>query len=120
MNGVTNVSVFVLRARQSTDWSFLTILCSMADIVDYATRVAKGTKMPVVSWQDFHNYAFPVPLAAARAAFGRVAAPALERICNNIQTWRQLAAIRDTLLPKLISDELRVNRVQELLIEAQR
>lgn len=111
MNGVTNVSVFVVRAKQSTDWPFITILCSMTDTVDYATRVAKGTKMPVVSWPDFQNYALAIPSVGVREAFCRIVAPLLDRIVNNIHAAQALAASRDTLLPKLISGELRVPEV---------
>lgn len=41
-------------------------------------------------------------------ACGRMVAPKLARVIANIHGSRTLAALRDTLLPKLISGELRV------------
>ncbi|MBI5117930.1 restriction endonuclease subunit S [Candidatus Poribacteria bacterium] len=115
INGVTNVSVFVLRAKQEADWPFIAMLSSMTDTVNYATRVAKGTKMPVVSWPDFQNYSFPFAPAHIRAAFCRISEPMLDRITSNIKESHALAATRDTLLPKLISGELRMTDTDEFI-----
>ncbi len=115
LNGVTNVSVFVVRPKQSTDWPFLTMLCSMTKTVDYAARVAKGTKMPVVNWPDFQNCASAMPPTVIRSAFARIVAPLLDRIAINIHAAQALAATRDALLPKLISGKLRVKSAERLL-----
>jgi type I restriction enzyme S subunit len=112
MDGVTNVSVFVLRARNGEDWAYVLLFASSADTVEYATRVAKGTKMPVVSWQDLMKHRVPIPPEHLRAAFGRVVGPVLTRVIANTHECRTLAALRDTLLPKLISGELRVKDVE--------
>ena len=43
--------------------------------------------------------------------------PALERIRMSLVGSRTLAALRDTLLPKLISGELRVRDVEQFIKE---
>jgi type I restriction enzyme S subunit len=115
MDGVTNISVFVLRAKHETDWSFVAMLCSMDATVAHATRVSKGTKMPVVSWTDFAAYETSLPPMNIRAAFCRAAAPQMDRIASNVRESRALAALRDSLLPKLISGELRVTDAERLV-----
>jgi type I restriction enzyme S subunit len=115
MDGVTNISVFVLRAKHETDWSFVAMLCSMDATVAHATRVSKGTKMPVVSWTDFAAYETSLPPMNIRAAFCHAAAPQMDRIVSNVRESRALAALRDSLLPKLISGELRVTDAERLV-----
>ena len=46
------------------------------------------------------------------AEFTRRVAPLYERITTNVFQSRTLAALRDTLLPKLLSGELRVSALE--------
>jgi type I restriction enzyme S subunit len=108
MKGVTNVSVFVIRAKQSCDWPFLAALCSLDSTIAFATQLSKGTKMPVVGWSDFSRYPVVVPPLELRRAFEDIAAPLYERIISNVHQSRTLATLRDALLPKLLSGELSV------------
>ena len=117
VNGVTNVSVFVLRALDSKDWPYVGILCSMKETVDFATRVAKGTKMPVVAWEDFKGYKITLPCHKIRNAFSQVTGPFLDQIISVIHESRTLAALRDALLPKLIRGEMRVKDAERFLQE---
>jgi type I restriction enzyme S subunit len=109
VDGVTNVSVFVIRPKQLSDWAFLAAVCSMDATVEFATRMSKGTKMPVVGWADFMSFPLVVPPQQIREAFDDLTAPTYERIISNVRESRILAAIRDALLPKLLKGELRVN-----------
>jgi type I restriction enzyme S subunit len=115
MDGVTNVSVFVLRARREKDWPFVALLCSMSATVDYATRVARGTKMPVVSWPDFENCSIPLPPSGTREAFDRVVGPLLDRIAANAHESHSLAAAQNTLLPRLVSGELSLHDAERFV-----
>ncbi len=111
VNGVTNVSVFVVRAKVNADWPFIALFCSMSDTVSWATRVAKGTKMPVVSWPDFADASLVVPTSPLRMRFNQMVGPLLDRIIANAIESNALAATRDALFPKLISGEIRVEDV---------
>jgi type I restriction enzyme S subunit len=108
INGVTNISVFVIRPKRENDWPFIAAICSLTETVEYANRVSKGTKMPVVSWPDFAGMEITVPPEIERDRYNRAVAPLYERIISNIHESRTLAALRDALLPKLLSGELRV------------
>jgi len=58
-----------------------------------------------------------VPWHAHVEAFENRVGPALERIRAGLRESRTLAALRDTLLPKLISGELRVKDAERFLKE---
>jgi type I restriction enzyme S subunit len=55
------------------------------------------------------NMDTPLPPAPLIQKFTETVAPLLKRISQNIHESRTLAALRDALLPKLLSGELRVN-----------
>ena len=48
------------------------------------------------------------PTDAIASGFERIVSPMLGRIVRNIHESRTLAALRDALLPKLVSGEIRV------------
>lgn len=58
--------------------------------------------------QCFSHYLIVRPPAPVAGKFGQVVAPLMTRIRLNSEESGTLAAIRDTLLPKLLSGEIRV------------
>lgn len=106
LDGVTNTSVFVIRPHRQEDTAFVAALCSDASVVDYAVRVAKGTKMPVVGWKDFAQYGLPLPPPSLRSTFGEFVQPLLDRIALNLHETKTLERIKRTLLPALIRGEI--------------
>lgn len=116
--GVTNISVFVIRAVHSFDWAYLVAVCASDSTVEFATRVAKGTKMPVVGWPDFANQKIAVPPVELRQAFGRVVGSYYDLIVANIHQSRTLAALRDTLLHKLLDEQLCISDAVKTIEEA--
>ena len=68
--------------------------------------------MPRTSWHDMKRYRIalpPEPLAQELTKFNRRAEA---MFASHRQESRTLAALRDTLLPKLLSGELRVKNVE--------
>ena len=61
------------------------------------------------------SYFLALPSDAVAKAFGNVVKPLFKRITHANLECRTLAAIRDALLPKLISGELRVSEAQPIL-----
>lgn len=56
-----------------------------------------------------------VPPPAILTAFSDVAQPVFERVHENRQQAQNLAALRDTLLPRLISGQLRLPEAEEMI-----
>lgn len=64
--------------------------------------------MPRANWNDISRYEVTLPPKQLAADFTEKIRPLVERIIANIHESRTLAALRDALLPKLLSGELRV------------
>ena len=66
-----------------------------------------------VSASVFDHYLIPVPTREVELVFGNIANGLLQTIKANDEQSGTLAALRDTLLPRLISGQLRVPEVEE-------
>jgi type I restriction enzyme, S subunit len=71
-----------------------------------------STGMTMFNISKLRSFDFLWPGDVLVEAYFRIAQPALARIASNEEQSRTLAALRDTLLPKLISGELRLSGVQ--------
>lgn len=77
-------------------------------MVDQLKAMAHGSVFSTITRQTFDAIKRPMPPSAALQQFERSVTPWFEAILTNVQESRSLAQLRDTLLPKLISGELRV------------
>ena len=108
VDGVCSTDVVVIVSK-ATEWSAFALACvSSVKFVSYTNQASTGTKMPRTSWKIMGDYRMCLPTAPVARAFQNVAHPVLEHIIANIHESRTLASLRDTLLPKLVSGEVRV------------
>jgi type I restriction enzyme S subunit len=111
-DGTTRTTAFVLFPRAKEDFAFATLLLHHPDTIDYATRHSTGSTIPYAVWSNsLEEMPVILPPSEARRAFDGVVRPMLGRIPEPYFQNQTLAALRDTLLPKLISGELRVKNV---------
>ena len=61
------------------------------------------------------SYQFALPPEKIRCLFDSIAKPLFAKIESNENESRTLTKIRDTLLPKLLSGEIRVDDADEIL-----
>jgi type I restriction enzyme S subunit len=109
-DGTTRTTAFVLFPKRVADFAYATILMHDRDTIDFATRHSTGSTIPYAVWGgSLENMPIALPPEKVRAEFGRLMRPLLERIPSRYFEVRALVALRDTLLPKLISGELRLN-----------
>ena len=107
VDGLCSTDIVVLGARLPK-WSALVLACvSSSAFVAHTSQTATGTKMPRTSWKAMSRYKLCRPTDTVATEFQRIVSPMLLRIVGNIHESRTLAALRDTLLPKLISGEMR-------------
>jgi len=69
-----------------------------------------GTIFDTITRQTFALVNSALPPVSVADAFEAMVQPIMERILNNLHQSGAIAALRDTLLPKLVSGELRVDR----------
>jgi type I restriction enzyme S subunit len=108
-HGTTRTTVFVLRPLRTQDWAYTALLLSQPTTVEFATRTSRGSTIPYAVWEGvLSEMPVIIPPVSERAAFDGVVRPLLALIQNLGFEQRALAGIRDLLLPKLISGQIRV------------
>ena len=107
IDGVCSTDILVI-APKSPEWfGFLLCHLSSDEFIAYTDAVSTGTKMPRTNWKDMARYEIAAPSEEVAAAFDGRVRPLVDRIHANIPESRTLAAVRDALLPKLLSGEIR-------------
>ncbi len=84
---------------------------NMAEIQSRAT----GTTFAEISKQNFRPIGVLLPPVEVMAAFTAKVAPLYAQITANLHISRNLASLRDSLLPKLVSGEMKIADVDQIL-----
>nr|EIF91425.1 type I restriction-modification system specificity determinant [Streptomyces tsukubensis NRRL18488] len=74
--------------------------------------------MPRAKWSDLAGFEVSWPGREAVNRFGAVATPLIQRVEAAAAESRALAALRDTLLPQLMSGKLRVRDAERIVEDA--
>ena len=115
VDGLCSTDIVVLKARIPR-WSAFVLACvSSSAFVAHTSQTSTGTKMPRTSWPAMSTYELCRPTDAIASEFQHVVSRMLGRIVGNVHESRTLAALRDTLLPKLISGAIRVPDAEKLV-----
>ena len=72
---------------------------------------SKGTKMPRGDKQQIMTYPVVLPTESELEEFNAIAFPVLEQLNSNKAENKRLAALRDALLPKLMSGEIDISAI---------
>ena len=80
--------------------------------MDRILEQANGSTFLEISKRAFRPLPAIVPIKSVRDVFGQVMQPLYRRLVKNERESRALASLRDTLLPKLVSGEVRVNNAR--------
>jgi type I restriction enzyme S subunit len=107
-DGVCSTDIVVVSPKAPRWFGFTLGHMSSKEFVEYTNAASTGTKMPRTSWSDMACYRLVVPPDSVAEAFANLAQPFLSRINANIHESRTLTALRDGLLPKLVSGDMRV------------
>jgi type I restriction enzyme S subunit len=118
LDGICSTDIVVLNAREGKAAAFVLACISQDEFVAFTDRTSDGTKMPRTSWGRMERYRLCLPSGSALEAFNACVEPLLDRVISNIHESRALAVIRDFLLPKLMSSEVRVKGAENLIEEA--
>lgn len=108
IDGVCSTDIVVVAPKNPFWFGFILGKVSSEEFVEYTNAGSTGTKMPRTSWADMARYAIVLPPKTIAEAFTERLQPAIDRIIAGIHEAHTLATLRDTLLPKLISGELKV------------
>jgi len=101
----------VAAVRHKTGARSYTYLCMRSLDGVFAQFEAEGTVFGCIGKKDFHKIAATVPPKELVQVVERITSPLDDRIECAEHESRTLAALRDALLPKLLSGEIRVGKL---------
>ena len=108
-SGLTGSTGFaVLRPKGAEFTEFVYLAATSADSIDALAHLADGAAYPAVRPDAVAATSIVRPDDGVLTQFSSVAGALLRRMAHNVEESRTLAALRDTLLPQLISGALRI------------
>ena len=79
---------------------------------------ANGSTFMEISKKAFRPIPALVPASEVLGAFANISDPLFERLIENERQAQTLTQLRDTLLPRLISGQLRLSKAEQVVEEA--
>lgn len=117
-DGLTGSTGFaVLTSKKSNTVSFIYQLITSNKIVDDFIRIADGAAYPAIKPEDIAVVSFPMPNQNILDRFELIVGSYRHKSAQGLSNNSVLAELRDTLLPKLISGELRLDEVESTIAE---
>ncbi|NUQ54249.1 MAG: restriction endonuclease subunit S [Phycisphaerales bacterium] len=120
IDGVCSTDVIVAAPKKECWFGVLLGHLSSDEFIDYVDGASGGTRMPRTGWGDMARYQIvipPEPIVASYSAWMRQVA---EMLRNHAHESRSLAALRDALLPQLLSGEIRLREADRAVDDALR
>ena len=112
-HGLTGSTGFaVLRARRCHQTAFVFLAATARENIERLSHLADGAAYPAIRPDVVGATPAAVPDDALMAAFSEVASPVLDQIESNKVQNETLAQVRELLLPKLISGEVRATQAE--------
>lgn len=116
---VASLDILIVRPiNEELGCAFFYALFGTPDYISHVVGHANGTTVLHLDKQAVATFRFARPPRELALAFQRIAEPWLAQIAHNIREFHILSALRDTLLPKLLSGELRVKQAEPVLERA--
>ena len=113
-DGLTGSTGFaVLRPNLAKDRAIVWCCATASENIDRLTHLADGAAYPAVRPQVVGATKIILPSERIRSVFATICDPLLDQMAANKRESRTLAALRDVLLPKLISGDLRLTGREE-------
>lgn len=116
--GICSTDILVFRAKEDYYHSFMVSVAFSEPYVEYANLRSTGTKMPRANAKDMLAYPIVFPGKKILEVFNKMINPTWEKGLSATRDNTTLSSLRDTLLPKLISGELRIPDAEKLVVEA--
>jgi type I restriction enzyme S subunit len=110
-----NQTCYALATTTKTPFA---LYCRLRVAIDALIHAAHGSVFDTITTSTFASSRIVLPTLPALVAFEERVAPVFQRVLGNICEARTLSALRDGLLPKLISGELRVEDAERFVERA--
>lgn len=117
VSGICSTDIVVVTPKDETYFGFLLGVLSSDEFVQFTDSASTGTRMPRTSWKTMSTYEVRVPPPQVARVFNDLVRPIVARTINATLESKTLSELRNTLLPKLISGEIRVPEAEQLVSE---
>ena len=115
-DGLTGSTGFaVLRPKTATEREIVWCAATSHDAIERLAHLADGGAYPAVRPRAVLGTVVVLPDTRVRLGFSSLAAPLVNRLQESQREARTLAALRDALLPRLISGEIRVGDAERVV-----
>ncbi|MFB4306761.1 hypothetical protein [Actinomadura sp. GTD37] len=102
VDGVASTDILVVRPKDPGHRGWLLAALASDEMIAHASAVSDGTRMPRAGWSDIAAFEVPWPGDAGAREFTAFVAPLAARVRAAAAETATLAALRETLLPRLI------------------
>lgn len=116
-SGVCSTDILVCQPTQAAYYGVAVLHLFSETLISYADRLSNGAKMPRINWKDLAAYPAVIPSLPVAKCFSESVEPLFNRMLANAGHIQTLAALRDTLLPRLISGQLRITDAEDAIEE---
>ena len=113
---VVSLDCTIVRPRDDTYLSipYLYYMAMTRSFNEHTYALTTGTTVLHLSREAVPSFLLPLPPKSIVEYFNKLSIPIFKRIANNISESETLATIRESLLPKLLSGEIRVDDLENL------
>jgi type I restriction enzyme, S subunit len=103
-----NQRVAKIRSKNGKDFAYCYFLFRQPAMQNYLINMAKGSAQPNLSPVETGAIQLDIPPRDLLDDFSVIVTPIYEQLIKNINENQKLASLRDLLLPKLMSGEIRI------------
>ncbi len=107
--GICSTDILVIIPKRLDYLSFCLFAFFQSDVIEYANYCSEGTRMPRTNWESLSQYTIARPPEILIVKFNEFVLSFINKIERNLNQIHTLEKMRDTLLPKLMSGEIRLN-----------
>jgi type I restriction enzyme S subunit len=115
VDGVASTDILVIHPKRYSVHGWLLAALSSDNIVAHASAIGDGTRMPRAKWSDLVNCRVPWPGGDRAQEFNQLVMPLFDRIGSAVAENRALVELRNALLPRLMSGEIRVRDAEKVV-----
>ena len=113
---VVSLDCTIVRPRDDTYLSvpYLYSMAMTRSFNEHTYALTTGTTVLHLSREAVPSFLLPLPPKSIVEFFNKLSIPIFKRLANNISESETLATIRDSLIPKLLSGEIRVDNLKNI------
>ena len=107
IKGAITGTVYSFKPNDDSLFSYILLNITNKNFIDYTIQYSRGTKMPIISWDDIIKYRILMPNNKTLINnFEKLVKPLIVQIKENILQNQTLFQLRDSLLPRLMAGRM--------------